>query len=449
MDMGQEPEVNKTAFAHFYYFPREDHEKFINLKSKLLSNFISPEKDIAKDFVLQTSQKLLIEKQLVLDSEKGLIEIYLGLTKSLTIVGVVHQTEVPDNGLTFIDDAQKIEDLIENEFETKIGTTIFYIKRKSQKATEDIDQIKQIFNIRILSGKCYVATLFGVDASHFVSIEGNYNHLYLLNENGKNKDMIKGIVESDIAIQRIRREAKFYSERRDTFMSENQDMDRSINSIFYKQMVSGKDEPDYIEIEKELNNTSKMYGIIASNLHLLEESTLNLSSDIHKIHLLGKRYKQDEDENNIFTYYKNRYQKYVDLFDRDKMDMRTILKNTRTAIDLLQARIELFRGKETVGLQRDLVALQVAAGVIEFVVIFYYSIKSWEAVTSKYVFETISSIVKIFSVTLFSVSIVTATHFFAESVKHKKINSKLIIFIVLAIISLAIMMFFSLTVKGK
>jgi multisubunit Na+/H+ antiporter MnhB subunit len=91
----------------------------------------------------------------------------------------------------------------------------------------------------------------------------------------------------------------------------------------------------------------------------------------------------------------------------------------KNAIDVIRMKISIERGRETIELQHESISLQVAAGFIEFIVVFYYTLNSWKILAGK-VFSTLSPGVILITLTAFSSSVVLFTHAVAAARKEKK-----------------------------
>lgn len=109
------------------------------------------------------------------------------------------------------------------------------------------------------------------------------------------------------------------------------------------------------------------------------------------------------------------------------------LSGVRDALDVVHLRLEMLRGKENLELQKRTSALQAAAAIIEFVAVFYYTLKIWETfLPVKKVPTTIS-----FSLLVaFTTVVVILTDALGEYIKNRRVTVK---FTLLSALLLAIL----------
>ncbi|AAB89018.1 MULTISPECIES: hypothetical protein [Archaeoglobus] len=100
------------------------------------------------------------------------------------------------------------------------------------------------------------------------------------------------------------------------------------------------------------------------------------------------------------------------------------LSGVRDALDVVHLRLEMLRGKENLELQKRTSALQAAAAVIEFVAVFYYSMKIWEA------FLPVTEMPHWLSFSLlaaFTFTVVVYTEALGDYIRERKPSSKLVL----------------------
>ena len=101
------------------------------------------------------------------------------------------------------------------------------------------------------------------------------------------------------------------------------------------------------------------------------------------------------------------------------------LNRVGDALDVIHLRIEMFRNKENLELQKRTSALQAAAVVVEFVAVFYYTMKVWESfLPVKKMPHQISFLL----LTLFTTTVVAYTDVLADFIREKKFNRKFLLF---------------------
>lgn len=114
------------------------------------------------------------------------------------------------------------------------------------------------------------------------------------------------------------------------------------------------------------------------------------------------------------------------------------LAGVRDALDAVHLRLEMLRGKENLELQKRTSALQAAAAIIEFVAVYYYTMKIWENFLPV---EEIPATISFSLLFAFTTTVVILTEAIGEYIKDKKITMKLVILSVLLLITLALMIY--------
>lgn len=112
------------------------------------------------------------------------------------------------------------------------------------------------------------------------------------------------------------------------------------------------------------------------------------------------------------------------------------LMGIRDALDVVHLRLEMLRGKENLELQKRTSSLQAAAAIIEFVAVFYYTLKIWET------FLPIKNMPPSISFTLlaaFTTLVVLYTETLGEYIRERKIGRRFVLLTLLLLLSLLLM----------
>jgi hypothetical protein len=97
------------------------------------------------------------------------------------------------------------------------------------------------------------------------------------------------------------------------------------------------------------------------------------------------------------------------------------LNGVRDVLDVVHLRLEMLRGKENLELQKRTSALQAAAAIIEFVAVFYYTLKIWES------FLPVEEMPKWLSfslLTFFTTAVVVYTETLGEYIRERRVSLK-------------------------
>ncbi|MEK7816956.1 MAG: hypothetical protein AAB281_01740, partial [Actinomycetota bacterium] len=87
-------------------------------------------------------------------------------------------------------------------------------------------------------------------------------------------------------------------------------------------------------------------------------------------------------------------------------------------------------------LQQERMALRLAATFVEFVLVFYYVLKSWEGVVGIETFERIPSLLRMLVVFMIAGGTALGTHFVAQGLQRRKFESKTLLWLLLALVAI-------------
>jgi hypothetical protein len=112
------------------------------------------------------------------------------------------------------------------------------------------------------------------------------------------------------------------------------------------------------------------------------------------------------------------------------------LNGIRDLFTLVSLRLDMLRNREYLDLQRRTASLQAAAAVIEFVAVFYYTLKIWEYFMP---IEEIPAFVSFTLLTVFTALIVVFTEIFGELIRERKKSKRFVIMIAILIVVILLM----------
>lgn len=458
--------------AHFIYAVRDDKAGTPNIKKILEKVYPEIKNDTDQIFQLSPDKEMLIDRHYYIEvSTNHVIDIYFGLTKASIITGVVWRSNSDVFSEELSSEMEKINRNLMNELGLISGQASIFVYNKASNL-ERAEWLKgHDIDLSDENSVLVTALDFG-NLKHLVpqQMDDRYNYILELDNELTNdalteiaKFITNDFLKMDYTIQNLKKKINYFRDKRDSIISEKADIDRTISGVLHKQVVAVGEKARHDELESEVGNLSRMYGLLATNLNLLEDIALATGKDFLTLNRLQKLKLFDTRENaqnplEIINYYKNVFTDDINIFNSDRNEMKLSLDNARAALGLIQARVELLRSNETmamqkqtkelldqnVNVQKELVALQVAAGTVEFVLVFYYVLHSWGGVITEHAFDKINAAAKIIPVALFSASVVAMGHFVAEAIKHKKIDIKLLASIAAAVLSLAAMYLISL-----
>ncbi|AEA46656.1 hypothetical protein [Archaeoglobus veneficus] len=108
------------------------------------------------------------------------------------------------------------------------------------------------------------------------------------------------------------------------------------------------------------------------------------------------------------------------------------LNGIRDLFTLISLRLDTLRNRENLDLQRRTASLQAAAAIIEFVAIFYYTLKTWDYFTP---LENVPTSISFLLLLVFTTSVVAFTEVFGEWIRERRISKR---FVVMAAVIVAV-----------
>ena len=255
------------------------------------------------------------------------------------------------------------------------------------------------------------------------------------------------------SLQRLNREWDFYQDRIKTVSNEKAQIDNELSQMLHRKVGGALTAEAAQVLDEQISRLSSMYSILATDLHLINEATANFEKDLTVLSRQAGDFDPSGDSDFPHSHVAN-FQDGLKSLLKHEADLRLSLENTKAAIDISQTQAEILRGRQGLALQeqtRELLnqnliledermSLQIAAQVIELVIIFYYTLKSWEAVAAGGAVEALPSAAKFGVVATFSAAVVALTHFIGASLHKRRFLVKSIAITAgLALLSLATM----------
>ncbi|MHB0866352.1 MAG: hypothetical protein ACYC6B_01170 [Thermoleophilia bacterium] len=235
--------------------------------------------------------------------------------------------------------------------------------------------------------------------------------------------------QTDALIKKLGRTTAWFEQQRRTIVDERAGVDRDVGSLLHRQVVVGaQSAPDTLRLEQQIDALSRMFGVLATDSQLVRQSAESLERDISLLEqsfipLLGEG--QDE----IGGHYMEAFGRELAAARDEARNLDFSRINAQAAIEVVRTQVELLRAREEVAiqeqtrelltrsvlLQKERLSLQVAAGFIEFVLVFYYLLKSWEGIVGMEPVEHISPLLRLIVIGSLSASTSVGTHFLAQT----------------------------------
>ena len=230
----------------------------------------------------------------------------------------------------------------------------------------------------------------------------------------------------DFAIHKLHMERDYFKNQQKWILNEKAEIDKEIGELLHKSIVGETLNPEYIgSLEKDIDTLSSKYAILVNDGHLIRKARTTLEEEVGHVQSRLRGFGAVPDSGLDIT---RDTAELIDKLREAETSISFAIKNTKTAIDTVRTSVELLRSRENIFLQEEAISFQVAAGVLEFIIIFYYSIASWDYIIGVERFDTIPPYIRFLTIFVFAALSVILTHFIGISFKEKwKLNRGLIL----------------------
>jgi hypothetical protein len=231
-------------------------------------------------------------------------------------------------------------------------------------------------------------------------------------------------------------------------------LDRELSLILHANLVSAQGEQrEAQELAAQLQGLATSYGKIAGSRHLISKGKARLQT------LLNQFTRQVTEETALipqqkpFAFWIRDYQERLDQLALAELNLHASQQNYQAAIEVVRSRIDMMNSRSNLATQAQIRALmeqntemqkqslvfQYAAGLIEFIILAYYSHSLWKNLAHD-AYLLIPTPIQFIVVLLFSGNAVYCTHLLAEymqgehEVKQRMIISLLLLTMLLVLI---------------
>lgn len=424
--MNQYPPSKKIAVVHYLYFPKSREESFRTTWADLVAAWKLTE-DISSGELrskLQTAQPSVIasvsnehiKMKCVLFKDIVTIEIFF----SADNIQPDNQIELWLTNLQTID--QKRKELKKQSANLVGESTLLLSTTTDQKKTSE--QLELVFpQSRLVQTELKTGLLM-----HIVMPEKEHRHYYayLPGENNLTLDfLIKQFIVPDVLAQITQRKADFYFKQSLSIKKERSEVDRIIHDILHRP--AGKIERSTISLmEDELEKLSSNYTALAGNVNLLKQSHMETEKEVERLQEELVKFEVSNFQINGFhSLYIQPIKEMIESFKTEEKSQLESLHNTKTAIEIIRTQVELARGGQSLSLQERAILIMVAGGLIEFIMIFYYTLHTWNILIGTERFAHLAAPLRFMLAIFLAAAAVSATYFGAEAIREKKLNQGL------------------------
>ncbi len=273
--------------------------------------------------------------------------------------------------------------------------------------------------------------------------------LYLLEESGERQSylLLSSVPRRDFFIRfayidllgrKLSREAEFFLEQLAVTRQRRKELESDASKMLAESCCTME------EFERVIDKLSSVYIELAQYLEWISSKVSVLREDIHQFEKEVKGLLAGKDE--IFSENMKSYNYALDTLMYGRENFILAQEKVKNAMDVVRMKIAIERGRETIELQHESISLQVAAGFIEFIVVFYYTLNSWKILAGE-AFASLSPGVILLTLSAFSSSVVLFTHAVATARReNRKITREMIASVLLILLFVLVM--FLLSVKS-
>lgn len=216
----------------------------------------------------------------------------------------------------------------------------------------------------------------------------------------------------DAGLQKLGKVAAFFRSQRQVIDKERLAAEKQLSATLHAQVVKATAGQVWADtLEEQVGQLATTYGKLASNASIIKDAHFTIVRELAAInaHLRAASLPGETSP----TFVKEVMEEYGELTRELQQSGELLVGPTReaaAAIDVLRAQIDIARSRQNLELQEEGLALQVGAGFVEFILVFYYSLASWEHLAGLEHFEAVSALSRGLLVLFFAISVVAATH---------------------------------------
>lgn len=282
---------------------------------------------------------------------------------------------------------------------------------------------------------------------HVLGAEGNA-YVYVPAEKIDVNFLSGDLPRLDSSFQAFRSKAGFFRQRVQWVERERREVEEQVGQVLYGE--DGAPEA----FEEDIGELSRSYERLVSYGRLIREARGDIQTDISALDAdleeLGAR---PDNGNGFHELYLAKSSQFLQQLSAAARQVEASQENARAAIEVVSTRVSLLQSSEAVSiaagiksLQEEGLTLQAAAGLIELVLVYYYSLSSWKLLAPE-AFKHVPGSLKLFVILAFSLSAVAATHTGAHALREQKITRDVFVSLVVLALSLIGILVLTLTVS--
>ncbi|MFA5809837.1 MAG: hypothetical protein WC935_05825 [Thermoleophilia bacterium] len=430
-----QPELRCIA-VHYYYLLKEDDEDQQKLWSLLTSEKLALGEPAISLGLTQAESEPASQCRIIQRAAGDDIDYCLLVLPDLTAIEAIYKSATAEEPEEMWRDALARVDTDRTRV-MDAGVTIFgettLIAAPVSSGPGPAATAKSILGGRVVESDLDPET-FGEKAvlAHILEHSHRGRDYYALETDDVDLFLSGSFPRMDALVKKLSRVASHFGHQRRTIIEQRNDIDRQVGSLLHQEVVSGASgAPDTRELEQHITSLSRMFGILATDSLLVRQAEDRIAQETVQLEnaLAGLLGTQPGARDEIGQHYMGVFRSDLEAASTETRHLDFSRENAQAAIEVVRTQVELLRAGEEAAiqeqskqllsrslvLQKERLSLQVAAGFVEFVLVFYYVLKSWEGVVGVTPVEHTPPLLLFFVVGAFSSSAAVGTHFFAQA----------------------------------
>lgn len=261
-----------------------------------------------------------------------------------------------------------------------------------------------------------------------------------------------GLAILEAKLINLRMISGLFRDRRNTINAEKELLDDKLSNILHSHLVSEHGSLREVEeLEDQIQELSASYGIIAGDYSVVLDGCNRISSlldslsrqlDSEAAMQLGPEFKSK-----LLEPYQRRLQELINCAE----ELRISRENHQAAIEVVRSKIDIMNGRANIAtqeqirnlmelnisMQKQSLVFQYAAGLIEFIVLAYYSHSLWSHLAHD-AYLAIPAWIQFIFVMAFSGNTVYTTHLLSEYIQGEIHIKRKLIFSIIPLIAIFI-----------
>lgn len=425
-------DVSGIEFAHYIYLPTEDNETIKGIWDRLAQRFSLNGK--TPDDLITGGKALSFNAPVVVRNDH--VALGLLISKGITAIEIIfplqaNRANSPEEALS--EARRELSDYMSYA----VGETTVAVKE----GPNGYDPSK---NPRSPLAKPSIFEC-GIKGASITIIhpEAELERYYVLERQSDTKVaelLLSRLPLIDGLSFKLARQADYFKDQRDFIRDKKLEADKGLSNILNKWSGHGTSEQKIDLLEKDIEALSAMYGELVGSLKMVKNAHDIMAKDIDDLdRALKEIVVSPGDMADFKRALLGEYETFINELAVEDRLLHRSLDDTRATIEVVRTRIEIERSRESLLLQKEGVSVQAAAGFIEFVVVGFYTLETWELLASAEVFEHIPASLRLGIDAMFATSVVAFTHYMAKFIQKEKANLGLVLAGLAAILSVVLM----------